>query len=102
MAIIAFILLMNKVRRMLNNTISKLFTMFQAANPIPPIILKKLALKENIRTAAVCVYPNRVKDAYEAIKLMNLTKEINIASGKYKNTFKYTIALFCFTIYLQY
>ncbi|XP_026729352.1 deoxyribose-phosphate aldolase [Trichoplusia ni] len=52
----------------------------KAANPIPPNILEKLALKENIRTAAVCVYPNRVKDAYEAIKLMNLTKEINIAS----------------------
>ncbi|CAH0627214.1 unnamed protein product [Chrysodeixis includens] len=52
----------------------------KAANPLPSSILEKLELKEKVRTAAVCVYPSRVKDAYEAIKLMNLNKEINIAS----------------------
>ncbi|KAJ8732660.1 hypothetical protein PYW07_015259 [Mythimna separata] len=52
----------------------------KAANPLPSETQEKLGLKESIRTAAVCVYPNRVKDAYEAMKLMKLTKEINIAA----------------------
>lgn len=52
----------------------------KAANPLPSDLLKKLDLKEPIRTAAVCVYSTKVKDAYEAIKLMNLTSEINIAA----------------------
>lgn len=52
----------------------------KAANPLPTDLLKKLDLKEPIRTAAVCVYPTKVKDAYEAIKLMKLTSEINIAA----------------------
>lgn len=34
-----------------------------------------------IRTAAVCVYPNRVKDAYDVINKMNLLGTIKIASG---------------------
>ncbi|VVC92837.1 unnamed protein product [Leptidea sinapis] len=33
-----------------------------------------------IKTAAVCVYPNRVYDAYETLKHMKLNNEINIAS----------------------
>ncbi|CAH2107446.1 unnamed protein product [Euphydryas editha] len=38
--------------------------------------------KENdvTRTAAVCVYPNRVGDAYDAIKKLGVLKEIQIAS----------------------
>ena len=63
--------------------LTNLFFWFQAANPLPSDLIEKLELKEPIRTAAVCVYPSRVKDAYEAIKLMNLTKEINIAAGNY-------------------
>nr|XP_021200840.2 deoxyribose-phosphate aldolase [Helicoverpa armigera] len=52
----------------------------KAANPLPPDFVTKLGLKEPIRTAAVCVYPSRVKDAYEALKLMKLTSDINIAA----------------------
>ncbi|XP_045764225.1 deoxyribose-phosphate aldolase [Maniola jurtina] len=47
----------------------------KAANPLP---FKEE--KEKIRTAAVCVYPNRVGDAHDAIKKMGLTKEIQVAS----------------------
>lgn len=35
---------------------------------------------EEIRTAAVCVYPSRVKDAFDAINRMGLISEIRIAS----------------------
>lgn len=57
----------------------------QAANPLPSDIKDSTeALLGKVRTAAVCVYPSRVKDAYEAIKQMNLTKEINIAAGDKK------------------
>ncbi|CAH0727744.1 unnamed protein product, partial [Brenthis ino] len=35
---------------------------------------------EEIKTAAVCVYPNRVKDAYDTINRMGLTNKIQIAS----------------------
>lgn len=48
---------------------------------MPSEIIEKQGLEETITTAAVCVYPNRVKDAYEAIKLMELTEKINIAAG---------------------
>ncbi|XP_032511415.2 deoxyribose-phosphate aldolase [Danaus plexippus] len=33
-----------------------------------------------VKTAAVCVYPNRIKDAYETISRLNLKKDIQIAS----------------------
>ncbi|XP_072940282.1 deoxyribose-phosphate aldolase [Epargyreus clarus] len=53
----------------------------KAANPVSVEILKKLDLEgRKITTAAVCVYPNRVKDAFDAIKKMDLLKEIQIAS----------------------
>lgn len=34
-----------------------------------------------IHTAAVCVYPTRVRDAYEALKSINMEKNIEIAAG---------------------
>ncbi|XP_041976094.1 deoxyribose-phosphate aldolase [Aricia agestis] len=43
----------------------------KAANPIN---------NKSIKTAAVCVYPNRVEDAFQAIKRMDLLDEIQIAS----------------------
>ncbi|CAG4937381.1 unnamed protein product [Colias eurytheme] len=45
----------------------------KAQRPLPNI-------EPNIKTAAVCVYPNRVIDAYETLQKMGVTKEINIAS----------------------
>ncbi|CAG9560365.1 unnamed protein product [Danaus chrysippus] len=47
----------------------------RAANP--------LGVDQNdikVRTAAVCVYPNRIKDAYETISRLNLKKDVQIAS----------------------
>ncbi|CAB3242842.1 unnamed protein product [Arctia plantaginis] len=52
----------------------------KAANPLPPNIFETLKLEKKIRTAAVCVYPSRVKDAYEALKKMDILSEVNIAS----------------------
>jgi hypothetical protein len=55
----------------------------QAANPVSSEILKELSLMPNdVHTAAVCVYPNRVKDAYETIKRMGLLDKICIAAGE--------------------
>lgn len=66
--------------------------MFQAANPFSPEELEKLkdvnGVNEKIHTAAVCVYPTRVKDVYEAIKRMGLSDQIQIASG---NKFLYQV-----------
>jgi deoxyribose-phosphate aldolase len=39
-------------------------------------------LKSQVHTAAVCVYPSRVKDAYEALKQLNKIGKIQIAAGK--------------------
>lgn len=64
------------------STISKINTMFQAANPLSPEVLQKLGLeKGKVRTAAVCVYPNRVADAHGVIQRMGVVNEIQIASG---------------------
>lgn len=52
----------------------------KAANALPSELTDELDLKDKIRTAAVCVYPNRVKDAYEALKSLNVLEEVNIAS----------------------
>ncbi|KAL0840459.1 hypothetical protein ABMA28_015708 [Loxostege sticticalis] len=56
----------------------------KAANPFSPEELEKLkdvnGVNEKIHTAAVCVYPTRVKDVYEAIKRMGLSDQIQIAS----------------------
>uniref|UniRef100_S4PMF7 deoxyribose-phosphate aldolase n=1 Tax=Pararge aegeria TaxID=116150 RepID=S4PMF7_9NEOP len=47
----------------------------KAANPLP-----FLEEKVKTRTAAVCVYPNRVGNAHDVINRMKLTKEIQVAS----------------------
>ncbi|KPI97949.1 Putative deoxyribose-phosphate aldolase [Papilio xuthus] len=53
----------------------------KAANPIKQDILNKLGIDNNkLTTAAVCVYPARVPDAYDIIKQMGLTDTIQIAS----------------------
>lgn len=49
--------------------------MFQASRP--------LVSELELTTAAVCVYPNRVKDAFSVIERMGFTKKIQIASGKH-------------------
>ncbi|KPJ21272.1 Putative deoxyribose-phosphate aldolase, partial [Papilio machaon] len=52
-----------------------------AANPLKCDLLNKLGIDNNkLRTAAVCVYPARVPDAYDIIKQMGLTDTIQIAS----------------------
>ncbi|XP_026751094.1 deoxyribose-phosphate aldolase [Galleria mellonella] len=53
----------------------------KAANPLSTDLCKHLKLKEcTVRTAAVCVYPSRVIDAYSTIKRMGLTNDLMIAS----------------------
>lgn len=57
----------------------------QAASPLPQNVMKKFEIKTPIRTAAVCVYPNRVPDCALAFKCLDMTDKINIASGIYNN-----------------
>ncbi|XP_044750816.1 deoxyribose-phosphate aldolase [Coccinella septempunctata] len=56
----------------------------KAAHPIRKDILKKLGFGEEnklpIRTAAVCVYPSRVKDAVEELDKLKVWKKVNVAS----------------------
>lgn len=40
-----------------------------------------------VHTAAVCVYPSRVKDAYEKLGRLNKLNAINIAAGSSINQF---------------
>ncbi|KPJ11331.1 Putative deoxyribose-phosphate aldolase [Papilio machaon] len=54
----------------------------KAANPLKCDLLNKLGIDNNkLKTAAVCVYPARVPDAYDIIKQMGLTDTIQIASA---------------------
>ncbi|XP_049865958.1 deoxyribose-phosphate aldolase [Pectinophora gossypiella] len=53
----------------------------KAASPLAPELVKRLGLPEGkVKTAAVCVYPSRVPDAYNALKRLGLVDEIQIAS----------------------
>ncbi|KAK9869493.1 hypothetical protein WA026_003247 [Henosepilachna vigintioctopunctata] len=53
----------------------------KAAQPIHTDILEGLGFKEDdIRTAAVCVYPSRVKEAVNVLKKIGLYGKINVAS----------------------
>ncbi|CAH2075225.1 unnamed protein product, partial [Iphiclides podalirius] len=66
-----------------DDTRSNVFRLcLKAAYPLSTSILKRLKINEEnkIRTAAVCVYPTRVPDAYDIIKQMGLTETIKIAS----------------------
>lgn len=38
-----------------------------------------------VHTAAVCVYPSRVKDAYEKLSRLDKLGKINIAAGNSSN-----------------
>lgn len=64
-----------------DDTNSNVFRLcLKAANPLSSKVVNKLQLSENIRTAAVCVYPNRVSDANSSLSRMGLQREINVAS----------------------
>lgn len=56
----------------------------RAANPFTDTELQFLDadVRRKIRTAAVCVYPNRVRDAYEALNSLESGRQIEIAAGK--------------------
>lgn len=55
----------------------------RAANPFTEHELQHLDenVKNTIHTAAVCVYPSRVRDAYEALKSMKSGDQVQIAAG---------------------
>lgn len=57
---------------------------YRAANPFPDSVIASLNLpdefRDQIHTAAVCVYPSRVQDAYEYLKLLKMETKINVAS----------------------
>lgn len=57
----------------------------RAAYPFAETELKFLNadVTRKIHTAAVCVYPNRVHDAYEALNSLELGQQIEIAAGKF-------------------
>ncbi|KAJ0179962.1 hypothetical protein K1T71_004553 [Dendrolimus kikuchii] len=64
-----------------DDTQSNVFRLcMKAANPLSSKVIHKLKLSQNVRTAAVCVYPNRVSDAYTALSKLELNKVINVAS----------------------
>lgn len=50
---------------------------------------------KKLHVAAVCVYPTKVKDAYECLKRMNMLEHIQIASGLSK--FSFFHKLYCST-----
>ncbi|KAL4718698.1 hypothetical protein ACJJTC_004996 [Scirpophaga incertulas] len=53
----------------------------KAGHPLSQDVVKNLDFGETtVTTAAVCVYPSRVKDAYESIKRMGLSKKLQIAA----------------------
>lgn len=58
----------------------------RAAYPFTDNELKFLDpdVARKIHTAAVCVYPNRVHDAYEALNSLELGQQIEIAAGNNK------------------
>lgn len=58
---------------------------FQAARPLAEDLLKQLGFQYDnncpINTAAVCVYPAKVKDAVQCLKQLGYYDKINVASG---------------------
>lgn len=44
-------------------------------------------VREKIHTAAVCVYPSRVGDAFEALYSINFENKIHIAAGMPRNPY---------------
>lgn len=55
----------------------------RAAHPFTDTELKFLdpEVTRTIHTAAVCVYPNRVADAYETLNSLKMRQQIEIAAG---------------------
>lgn len=55
----------------------------RAAYPLTDEELKSIDgdVCENIHTAAVCVYPSRVRDAYKTLSSINFENKIQIAAG---------------------
>lgn len=57
---------------------------YHAAYPLPESIISRYGitqeLREKMHTAAVCVYPSRVQDAYEFLKSLRMENKINVAS----------------------
>ncbi|KAG7299387.1 hypothetical protein JYU34_016334 [Plutella xylostella] len=54
----------------------------KAVTPLSKVLSKSLGFGEDdgITTAAVCVYPSRVADAHETLKLLEATGKVNIAA----------------------
>lgn len=57
---------------------------YRAAYPLPDNVLDRLDIPKEFRdlihTAAVCVYPSRVHDAFQTLNDLNMIGKINIAS----------------------
>jgi len=57
---------------------------YRAAYPLPPSVIEKYEIPKEfarqIHTAAVCVYPARVKDAYTALCNLKMEDKISVAS----------------------
>lgn len=57
---------------------------YRASHPLPDSVLDRLNIEQEFRelihTAAVCVYPSRVHDAYESLNDLYMIGEVNIAS----------------------
>lgn len=57
---------------------------YRAAYPLLEDVFRKYSISEEFRselhTAAVCVYPSRVRNAYDYLKLLGLEDKINVAS----------------------
>lgn len=54
---------------------------FRAAHPFPHRHLSDVTTG-SIHTAAVCVYPSRVRDAHQALEALGAIGEIGIAAGE--------------------
>lgn len=59
--------------------------MFKACHPLTPELLGSFGFEYNadcpIHTAAVCVYPSKVKSAFNTLKQLGFENKINVASG---------------------
>jgi deoxyribose-phosphate aldolase len=49
--------------------------------------------KLHVTTAAVCVYPTKVKDAHTILKQLNMTDKIQIAAGEIENLIEFLIEI---------
>lgn len=63
----------------------------RAAHPFGDSELKHFDddVRNKIHTAAVCVYPSRVKDAFESLQVLEIGRKIEIAAGMNNKKSKY-------------